>query len=40
MSSLDQKMKSLDVNQDSEPKFKEYWGLIGELAKEINKERS
>uniref|UniRef100_A0A8C0P372 S100 calcium binding protein A13 n=1 Tax=Canis lupus familiaris TaxID=9615 RepID=A0A8C0P372_CANLF len=31
--SLDEKMKSLDVNQDSELKFHEYWRLIGELAK-------
>ncbi|XP_025852878.1 protein S100-A13 [Vulpes vulpes] len=38
--SLDEKMKSLDVNQDSEFKFHEYWRLIGELAKEIQKERA
>ncbi|XP_008694871.1 protein S100-A13 isoform X1 [Ursus maritimus] len=38
--SLDEKMKSLDVNQDSELKFHEYWRLIGELAKEIRKERA
>lgn len=38
--SLDEKMKSLDVNQDSELKFHEYWRLIGELAKEIQKERA
>ncbi|XP_010615608.1 protein S100-A13 isoform X4 [Fukomys damarensis] len=37
--SLDEKMKSLDVNQDSELKFNEYWGLIGELAREIRKEK-
>uniref|UniRef100_F6XYT5 S100 calcium binding protein A13 n=1 Tax=Callithrix jacchus TaxID=9483 RepID=F6XYT5_CALJA len=30
--SLDEKMKSLDINQDSELKFNEYWRLIGELA--------
>ncbi|XP_004629897.1 protein S100-A13 [Octodon degus] len=38
--SLDDKMKSLDVNQDSELKFSEYWRLIGELAKEIRKEKA
>lgn len=36
--SLEDKMKSLDVNQDSEVKFNEYWKLIGELAREIQKE--
>ncbi|XP_051013561.1 protein S100-A13-like [Acomys russatus] len=40
MGSLDEKMKSLDVNQDSELKFNEYWRLIGELAKEIRKEKA
>ncbi|XP_008050330.1 protein S100-A13 [Carlito syrichta] len=38
--SLDEKMKNLDVNQDSELKFNEYWRLIGELAKEIKKEEA
>ncbi|XP_022346703.1 protein S100-A13 isoform X1 [Enhydra lutris kenyoni] len=38
--SLDEKMKSLDVNQDSELKFHEYWRLIGELAREIRRERA
>ncbi|TKC38151.1 hypothetical protein EI555_010729, partial [Monodon monoceros] len=38
--SLEEKMKSLDVNQDSELKFNEYWRLIGELAKEIRKEKA
>ena len=38
--SLDEKMKSLDVNQDSELKFSEYWRLSGELAKEIRKEKA
>lgn len=38
MGSLEDKMKSLDVNQDSEVKFNEYWKLIGELAREIQKE--
>lgn len=38
MGSLEDKMKSLDVNQDSEVKFNEYWKLIGELARGIQKE--
>ncbi|XP_060223841.1 protein S100-A13-like isoform X2 [Meriones unguiculatus] len=33
--SLDEKMKSLDVNQDSELKFNEYWRVTGEFAKAI-----
>ncbi|XP_070252033.1 protein S100-A13 [Myotis yumanensis] len=37
--SLDEKMKSLDVNGDSELRFNEYWRLIGELAKEVRKEK-
>ncbi|XP_003802310.1 protein S100-A13 [Otolemur garnettii] len=37
--SLEEKMKSLDVNQDMELKFNEYWRLIGELAKEVKKEK-
>ncbi|XP_060223908.1 protein S100-A13-like isoform X1 [Meriones unguiculatus] len=37
--SLDEKMKSLDVNQDSELKFNEYWRLIGELAKATLEEK-
>lgn len=36
--SLEEKMKSLDVNQDSELKFDGCWKLIGELAKEHWKE--
>ncbi|XP_058015811.1 protein S100-A13 [Ahaetulla prasina] len=36
---LDEKMKTLDVNRDQELKFGEYWRLIGELAKEIKKEK-
>ncbi|XP_060537949.1 protein S100-A13-like isoform X1 [Pantherophis guttatus] len=36
---LDKKMKSLDVNHDQELKFGEYLRLIGELAKEIKKEK-
>ncbi|XP_027727275.1 protein S100-A13 [Vombatus ursinus] len=38
--SLEEKMKSLDVNQDSELKFHEYWRLIGDLAKEMKKEKA
>lgn len=38
--SLDEKMKTLDVNQDSELRFSEYWRLIGELAKEVRKEKA
>ncbi|XP_032089920.1 protein S100-A13-like [Thamnophis elegans] len=37
---LDEKMRSLDVNNDQELKFGEYWRLIGELAKEIKKEKA
>ncbi|XP_021485733.1 protein S100-A13-like [Meriones unguiculatus] len=37
--SLDEKMKSLDVNQDSELNFNEYWRLIGELAKPMWEEK-
>ena len=33
-------MKTLDVNQDSELKFHEYWRLIGQLAKELQRERA
>ncbi|XP_060111838.1 protein S100-A13 [Heteronotia binoei] len=36
---LDEKMKSLDVNNDEELKFNEYWRLIGELAKCIKREK-
>ncbi|XP_060232745.1 protein S100-A13-like isoform X2 [Meriones unguiculatus] len=36
---LDEKMKSLDVNQDSELNFNEYWRLIGELAKPMWEEK-
>ncbi|XP_032649521.1 protein S100-A13 [Chelonoidis abingdonii] len=37
--SLDEKMSSLDVNHDEELKFSEYWRLIGELAKDIKREK-
>ncbi|KAM5125410.1 protein S100-A13 isoform 1-T3 [Mantella aurantiaca] len=36
--SLEEKMKELDINQDEELKFNEYWRMIGELAKESKKE--
>uniref|UniRef100_A0A8D0GFG0 S100 calcium binding protein A13 n=1 Tax=Sphenodon punctatus TaxID=8508 RepID=A0A8D0GFG0_SPHPU len=36
---LDEKMSSLDVNNDEELKFSEYWRLIGELAKDLKRER-
>lgn len=32
--SLEDKLKELDINQDQELKFNEFWRLIGELAKE------
>ncbi|XP_021052791.2 protein S100-A13 [Mus pahari] len=40
MGSLDEKMKTLVVNQDSELQFNAYWKLIGELAQEISKEKA
>lgn len=33
--SLEEKMKDLDINQDNELKFNEYWRLIGELSKQV-----
>lgn len=36
--SLEDKLKELDINQDQELKFNEFWRLIGELAKETKKE--
>ncbi|KYO48987.1 protein S100-A13 [Alligator mississippiensis] len=38
--SLDEKMSSLDVNRDEELKFSEYWRLIGELARDIKREKT
>ncbi|KAM9294671.1 protein S100-A13 isoform 1-T2 [Gastrophryne carolinensis] len=35
---LEDKIKQLDINQDGELKFFEYWRLIGELAKDIKRE--
>ncbi|XP_075763191.1 protein S100-A13 [Pelodiscus sinensis] len=37
--SLDEKMRSLDVNSDEELKFSEYWRLVGELAKDLKREK-
>ncbi|XP_021483876.1 protein S100-A13-like [Meriones unguiculatus] len=37
--SLDEKMKSLDMNQDLELNFNEYWRLIGKLAKAMWEEK-
>ncbi|XP_063802778.1 protein S100-A13 [Pseudophryne corroboree] len=36
--SIEEKMKELDINQDNELKFNEYWRLIGEMAKGVKKE--
>ncbi|XP_032992229.1 protein S100-A13 [Lacerta agilis] len=36
---LDEKMRSLDVNNDKELKFGEYWRLIGELAKDMKRDK-
>ncbi|XP_068107562.1 protein S100-A13 isoform X2 [Hyperolius riggenbachi] len=36
--SIEDKMKQLDINQDQELKFTEFWRLIGELAKEVKKD--
>ncbi|XP_075048499.1 protein S100-A13 [Mixophyes fleayi] len=36
--SAEEKMEKLDINQDKEMKFKEYWRLIGERAKQIKEE--
>ncbi|KAM3917898.1 protein S100-A13 isoform 2-T3 [Leptodactylus fuscus] len=36
--SLEDKMKELDINQDEQLKFTEYWRLVGELSKRIKKE--
>ncbi|KAM6039616.1 protein S100-A13 [Chlamydotis macqueenii] len=37
--SLEEKMSELDVNNDKELKFGEYWRLIGELAKAVRREK-
>ncbi|XP_041430522.1 protein S100-A13-like [Xenopus laevis] len=36
--SLEDKLKELDLNKDNELNFKEYWRLIGELAKAKQKD--
>ncbi|NWW72387.1 S10AD protein, partial [Climacteris rufus] len=38
--SLEEKMSELDVNNDEELRFGEYWRLIGELAKAMRKEKA
>ncbi|XP_064032080.1 protein S100-A13 [Pogoniulus pusillus] len=38
--SLEDKMRELDVNNDQELKFGEYWRLIGELAKAMRKQNA
>ncbi|XP_054033573.1 protein S100-A13 [Dryobates pubescens] len=38
--SLEEKMRELDVNNDQELKFGEYWRLIGELAKAMRREKA
>ncbi|CAJ0944587.1 unnamed protein product [Ranitomeya imitator] len=36
--SLEEKMKDLDINQDNELKFNEFWRLIGELSKQVKRD--
>ncbi|KAM6234264.1 protein S100-A13 isoform 1-T1 [Porphyrio hochstetteri] len=38
--SLEEKMRELDVNSDEELKFGEYWRLVGELAKAVRREKA
>ncbi|NWU53504.1 S10AD protein, partial [Dromas ardeola] len=38
--SLEEKMSELDVNNDEELKFGEYWRLIGELVKAMRQEKA
>ncbi|EOB07083.1 Protein S100-A13, partial [Anas platyrhynchos] len=38
--SLEEKMRELDVNNDQELKFNEYWRLIGELARAMRREKA
>ncbi|NWU71520.1 S10AD protein, partial [Pterocles burchelli] len=38
--SLEEKMSELDVNNDEELRFGEYWRLIGELAKAMRREKA
>ncbi|NXE30180.1 S10AD protein, partial [Ardeotis kori] len=37
--SLEEKMRELDMNNDEELKFGEFWRLIGELAKAVRREK-
>ncbi|NXL99873.1 S10AD protein, partial [Tyrannus savana] len=37
--SLEEKMSELDVNNDEELRFGEFWRLIGELAKTMRREK-
>ncbi|NXP48607.1 S10AD protein, partial [Heliornis fulica] len=37
--SLEEKMRELDVNNDEELRFGEYWRLIGELARALRREK-
>ncbi|NXM75951.1 S10AD protein, partial [Serilophus lunatus] len=37
--SLEEKMSELDVNNDEELRFGEFWRLIGELAKAMRREK-
>ncbi|NWU05689.1 S10AD protein, partial [Cephalopterus ornatus] len=37
--SLEEKMSELDVNNDKELRFGEFWRLIGELAKTMRREK-
>ncbi|NXX59978.1 S10AD protein, partial [Scopus umbretta] len=37
--SLEEKMSELDVNDDEELRFEEYWRLMGELAKAVWREK-
>ncbi|XP_073493292.1 protein S100-A13 isoform X2 [Phyllobates terribilis] len=36
--SLEEKMKDLDINQDNELKFNEFWRLVGELSKQVKRD--
>ncbi|NWU93208.1 S10AD protein, partial [Upupa epops] len=38
--SLEEKMSELDMNDDEELRFSEYWRLIGELAKAMWREKT
>uniref|UniRef100_A0A8D2QUC3 S100 calcium binding protein A13 n=1 Tax=Zosterops lateralis melanops TaxID=1220523 RepID=A0A8D2QUC3_ZOSLA len=38
--SLEEKMSELDVNNDEELRFGEFWRLIGELARAVRKDKA